>query len=262
MRRELVSERRMPEHCQGDFALAGMIHDGSGVVLSDATAGGALLFGGQGPRLVDLCAGHAGELGNEAADVDAFGIELLRLEHRVEDPEVRRGVRAAARRPLPAAVVVREVGVGELVLEPALTLSPVDVQVFGQERGRDHPRPVVHPVRRRELAHRGVDQRKAGASALPGLETGRILHPCEAVELGTEALGRDARKMEEDVVVELAPGELEDEPADVLALARRRVPPGAPRPRPGSCAPRWCRSADAARAARCPRRSGRSRSSA
>ena len=72
-------------------------------------------------------------------------------------------------------------------LSPVL---PVDVEVLGQERRRDHPRAVVHPVRRRELAHRGVDEGVTRRAALPRLEPGGVLLPRHPVELGTEAFAR------------------------------------------------------------------------
>src|SRR5262249_40267925 len=119
------------EHRQGNFAFAGVVDDGGGVVDTDPAAGSALLLRRHGPGLVDLLVGDPGEPRDEAADVAATGVEPPGLQHGMEDPEVGRGVGAAPGHPLPAAVVVGEVGVGELVLEPGLPVAPVDVEVLG-----------------------------------------------------------------------------------------------------------------------------------
>jgi hypothetical protein len=115
---------------------------------------------------------------------------------------------------LPPAVVVGEVGVGELALEPRLPVTPVEVEVLRQERGGDHPRAVVHPVRRRELSHRGVYERKTGAPFLPGREAFAVLAPGETVELATEISFHHAREVRQDVVEEVAPRELREEARD------------------------------------------------
>src|SRR6185369_13575515 len=65
---------------------------------------------------------------------------------------------------------------------------------------------------------------------LPGGDGFRRAAPSEAVELGTEALGGDAREMKQDVVKEIPPGELPDEslqlPAQRGGPRRSRVPSG------------------------------------
>ncbi len=43
-------------------------------------------------------------------------------------------------------------------------------QILGQERGDDHPHTVMHPAGSPQLAHAGVDDRNAGAAALPGAQ--------------------------------------------------------------------------------------------
>src|SRR5262245_49587911 len=120
---------RLLEESQRDAALGLVVQDPLRVIRTDAAAGGPLLVGGHRPGLVDLAVRDAGQLRYEAADVGALRVEPLRLEDGVEDPEVRRRVRSAARDPLPAAVVVGEVGVGELALEPGFAPLPVDVEV-------------------------------------------------------------------------------------------------------------------------------------
>src|SRR5215207_6863037 len=56
--------------------------------------------GGGSPRFVGGFAGEGGQFGDPAVDVGGVRVELPALGDRVEDAEVRRGVRAAARHPL------------------------------------------------------------------------------------------------------------------------------------------------------------------
>src|SRR5215207_2026505 len=56
--------------------------------------------GGGSPRFVGGFAGEGGQFGDPAVDVGGDRVELPALGDRVEDAEVRRGVRAAARHPL------------------------------------------------------------------------------------------------------------------------------------------------------------------
>ena len=218
-----------------------MLHDRRRVVRPDPHAGGGLGGRVQRPGLVDRGARDAAELGDPAPDVVAVGIEAPTLEDRVEDPEVGLRVRARARGPLPAAVVGGDVAVHEVAHELGLAQAPVQQEVLGQERGRDHPRPVVHEPRRAQLAHRGVDDRVAGPALAPGLEGVRVVAPRQVGEGRLERLAEDARVVPQDVGIELPPGDLGHE--DPAAVARR--PPPGPRPRPARAGP----SAGPARAA-------------
>src|SRR6478672_13300308 len=69
------------------------------------------------PRLVDLLGAQRRQLRYPSADVGPLGVEILRLQDGVEDPEVRRRVAPGARRPLPPVLVVRDVAVDEVVHE-------------------------------------------------------------------------------------------------------------------------------------------------
>src|SRR4051812_3319022 len=64
--------------------------------------------------------GH--ELRNPLAHVVASRVELLTLADWIEDAEIRRSIGAAARAPLPAQGVLREVGIHERVPKPARAL--------------------------------------------------------------------------------------------------------------------------------------------
>src|SRR5664279_3914700 len=100
----------------------------------------------QGPGLVDGPRVDVAKLRHIPADVVPVRVEPSVLEGRVEDPEVRRRVGAAAGRPLPAVLVRGKVAVDQPPHEVPGTMAPLDVQVLDQEAGRDHPDPVVHPA--------------------------------------------------------------------------------------------------------------------
>src|SRR6185369_10865381 len=57
--------------------------------------------------------------------------------------------------------------------------------------------------------HAGIDDRDSGAALAPGLEVPFVARPAQAVCFGLEGLVHaDAREGDEDVAVEVAPGEL------------------------------------------------------
>ncbi|MCW0461296.1 hypothetical protein NB717_002364 [Xanthomonas sacchari] len=88
-------------------------------------------------------------------------------------------------------------------------------QVLAQVAGDDHAHAVVHPAGVPQLAQAGIDDRHAGASALPGVQCRRIgLGPAKALEARIEvALGR-VREMVQQVVGEIAPAQLADVAVD------------------------------------------------
>src|SRR3984957_13938127 len=79
------------------------------------------------------CERQAGEVGHPAGYIVAAGIELLALKYGVEHTEIRGGVGAAARDPLPACVAAGGIGVDQRVPETALTQPPLEHQFLGQE---------------------------------------------------------------------------------------------------------------------------------
>ena len=143
-----------------------------------------------------------------------LAVELLRLSDRVEDPEVGRGVGAAAGHPLPVQLILGDVAVAQVGHEPGRPVPPADVQVLDQERGHDHPHAVVHPALRLQLAHPGVDQGIAGPPLLPGLEPvggglGLIrLVGRHVLELGPDGLGHRIGPVAQHVGEEVPPGDL------------------------------------------------------
>ena len=123
------------------------------------------------------------KLGHPAAHILALWVELFALRRRVEHPEVRRGIGAAARRPLPAVLVVGHVAVDELLEKPPRAPLPRQVQILDQKRRDDHPHPVVHESRLGELAHSCVDDWEARPPGLPRLEQRSILVDLDRVEV-------------------------------------------------------------------------------
>ena len=87
---------------------------------------------------------------------------------------------AGRRRPLPAAVVGREVRIDELLLEVALPRALVDQQMFGEEGSDDHSQTVVHPAGLVQLRHRGVDDRVTGFSGCPRVPVLFVVAPVDA----------------------------------------------------------------------------------
>ena len=148
------------------------------------------------------------ELGNVAPDELALGIEAFGLQGRIEDADKRRGVGAAASAPLPAQRVVGQVGVDQGVPEPACTDLPGDEQVLDQEGCDGHTYTVVHPAGLPQLAHAGVDQRVAGASALPGA-AGQCDRARQSMlaKLASSDSSRAEREVDEHVVGKLTPAE-------------------------------------------------------
>ena len=89
------------------------------------------------------------------------------------------------------------------------SLAPVDPEVLDEERGGDHPGPVVHPAFLAQLPHAGVDERVAGHPFLPGREPVGVVEP--AVTARPQVLDLRSRLRVEDLRVEVPPAELAHE---------------------------------------------------
>ena len=143
-------------------------------------------------------------------DVGAVGIVALLLERRVVEAPVQRSrIDADRRDPLPVAVVVGDVAVEQIAHEVLLAPAPVDVQVLDQKARRDQPRAVVHPARRGQLAHAGVDHRDSPFGPRARRRSARPT-PSHwmASSTGLERVADVARVLPQDVGVEVAPREL------------------------------------------------------
>ena len=67
------------------------------------------------PWLMDELVRDTSQFFNVATDIAAVRIKALRLCRRIEDPEVRCGVRARSSYPLPVELVAREIAVHEVL---------------------------------------------------------------------------------------------------------------------------------------------------
>ena len=181
--------------------LGGMVYNWAGI-------GGRV---GVAPGLMNAGGGQPAQFRHPALDVAALRVELAALCHRVEHPEVRSRVGARTSNPLPVELVRRQVAIDEVLHEPPGAAAPVQVQVFDQEAGCDHPGPVVHPTLGQKLAHAGVHDRVAGLAPCPGSEPPVRVAPCidpEPAPRRPVRLSSRVRPMEQDVGEELAPAKL------------------------------------------------------
>src|ERR1700751_951691 len=85
------------------------------------------------PRAINGARFKARKLGNPLAHIGAVRVELLSLQHRIEDAEIGRGVDACTRDPLPIEGIASGISVDEGVPEPFLATPPVDEQVLDKE---------------------------------------------------------------------------------------------------------------------------------
>ncbi|MNQ89440.1 hypothetical protein D3C85_1047480 [compost metagenome] len=149
-----------------------------------------------------------GKLRYPGTDKLPLWIKSLPLSGRVEHPKVGGRIGACARRPLPAAVVGRQVPVNQLAHEVILPEPPVNVQILGEEARHYHPQPVVHPAGGVEAAHGGVDYGVTGTPLAPGGEGIRIPAPGQGRRLGLEGpVHGEAWHQHQQVAIELAPDE-------------------------------------------------------
>ena len=85
------------------------------------------------------------------------------------------------------------------------------MQILDEERGDDHPHPVVHEAGVQQLTHPGIDDRESGAALLPGVEQrlrlGSGVH-FDTVESGVPVVPPAARPLRQHAGVEIAERQL------------------------------------------------------
>jgi hypothetical protein len=114
-------------------------------------------------------------------------------------------------------------------------VPPVDVEILGEERRRDHARAVVHEALGAELAHRRVNDRIAGAALGRRGERGVVFVP--PITARAVVRPRGVRTRREHLGVEVAPAELAEERVGAGAAAERLLDLGwadAPEPQRGA----------------------------
>ena len=106
---------------------------------------------------------------------------------------------------LPARGQVR---IHQCVPKPARPFQPMDLEVFAQKGGDDHPHPVMHPAGRPELPHPGVDNRVTGLPFLPGPQKSLVANPRKILELFSKRTIGGFREVKQQMMGEFAPGHL------------------------------------------------------
>ncbi len=178
------------------------------IILTEFDAGFGEDVHGGFPGLVDPLSRELGELRYPAAHVLAIGVELLALEHGIEDAEIRSGVGATTTGPLPAHGVRAEVGVYEGIPIPLGAFVPGLEEVLHEHGRGDHAHAVVLPAGLPELTHPGVDDRVAGAADLPSAQELLVRLPREFLEFLAERTIRGLGEVMDEVLREFAPADL------------------------------------------------------
>lgn len=156
-----------------------------------------------------ISGGNIGQFSYPSTDKLPLWIKSLPLSGGVEDPEIGRCIGTCARRPLPAAVVGRQIPVNQPTHEVILPEPPVDVEILGEKACHYHPQPVVHPAGGVETAHRCIDDGVAGTALAPGGEGIRVPAPRQGCRLWFEgAIHGEGRDQHQQVAIELTPDEL------------------------------------------------------
>ena len=70
----------------------------------------------------------------------------------------RCGIGSASGNPLPPHTVIGQVGIHQRIPKPLCTATPINQQVFDQERPDDHPHSIVHPTGFPQLTHTCIHQ--------------------------------------------------------------------------------------------------------
>lgn len=143
--------------------------------------------------VVNLLGTQILELRNPFADVIAIRIELLALEQRIEDSEVRLGVYAHTGTEAPSAAVAGKVAVNKMLHKVPLALPPIEQKILYQEGGDNHATSVVHVAYIIQLPHGSIDNRKPGAAFAPGSEVLLVVGPSNIGILGLEWLVHTGR---------------------------------------------------------------------
>src|ERR1700693_1360943 len=114
---------------------------------------------------------HTSQLRQPGLDIFAGWIVAFRLTPRILHPEIWSGIGSGSRTPLPTPVVRSDIAIHQFLHKILFSFPPVDMEVFRQEHGHDHPHPIVHKTSRIELSHTGIDDGKSRVTNAPPLES-------------------------------------------------------------------------------------------
>ena len=111
--------------------------------------------------------------------------------------------------PLPVSRVVGHVSIDQPSEEVSGTESPVDAQLFHEERRRQHAGAVVHETLGQQLPHACVDNRQPGAPIPPRVEGGSVTTPSPSSR--PVITGGQRREGCQNLNVEVTPAQLSHE---------------------------------------------------
>ena len=163
------------------------------------------------------------KLRNPPFNVVALRIVGLGLRPRVLDAEIGSCVCTCAGAPLPTTIVGRDIAIDELLHEILFTFPPMDVKIFRQEHGHNHPGAVVHEPGCIQLTYPGIDNGKTGCAFTPASQLTRVRIPPHGGKLPIEILIQHVRKMPQDLKVKLAPDDFIHKPVNTSAFRRRAI---------------------------------------
>ena len=167
---------------------------------------------------------HSGQLRQPVTNKPPRFIEAFSLGRRVKNTKIGRGIGTRGGRPLPAAVIRRQIAINKLFDKVALAQPPVDSQVFHQEAGDNHPQAIMHPPCGIKLTHGGIDNRETGLPALPGLKRGFIIQPRHVIgPADKRATFTQVWVVNHQMTVKLAPDKLVEPYCPGFAIQRPRL---------------------------------------
>lgn len=142
-----------------------------------------------------------------------FRIELLALQYRVKDPEIRLWVHARRCAEAPTAIITCKIPINQMFHEEPFAHTPIYQEVLCQEASDGHSCTVVHIPRVEQLAHCGVDERVPGLSRAPFVKKGGVIRPFDiGVFWFKRFIHTHIRPMRQHMFVEIPPGDFGDQP--------------------------------------------------
>ncbi len=117
-------------------------------------------------RVREVYGGTLASPGTQAR-IKSRRVELAALQARIENAEIRRGIRPVPQ-PLPTAVIYWPIPIQQMPHEPS-SPDAIDQQCLARKEAVIW-RAIVQPTSLSQLAHTGIHQRIAGQTGLPGLQ--------------------------------------------------------------------------------------------
>ena len=141
-------------------------------------------------------------------DVGQLFIKAFCLKVRIENSKIGCCIRAATGAPLPAGTVTGEISVYQTIPKPPLTVVPVQLQIFDQERGHNHADPIVHAAGLPQFTHACIHNRITRLPGLPSLQESLVGLPWEMIEFRLQVFLLQRREVIQQVVRKLSPNQL------------------------------------------------------